>query len=63
VSSMPVMSNSGVLWALVAAFVADGNLAAAHRQVANLSTLLDRELAVTLSRAFLAEFHRLVSPR
>jgi len=49
--------------ALVAAFVADGNLAAAHRQVANLSTLLDRELAVTPSRAFMAEFHRLVSPR
>jgi DNA-binding SARP family transcriptional activator len=46
--------------ALIAAYVADGNAAAAVRQAARLTALLDRELSVAPSRAFLAEFHRLV---
>ena len=46
--------------ALIAAYVADGNVAGALRQLADFSSLLDRELSVAPSRGFLAEFHRLV---
>ena len=48
--------------ALIAAYVADGNVAAAVRQLASLCALLDRELSVAPSRAFLAEVHRLMRP-
>jgi DNA-binding SARP family transcriptional activator len=45
---------------LVAAYVADGNVAAALRQKAALTALLDKELSVVPSRTFMSEFERLV---
>jgi hypothetical protein len=42
------------------AYVADGNVAAALRQKATLTALLDKELSVVPSQTFMSEFERLV---